>query len=102
MPIFDIARQGMGAQGNDRDVRRYRVCTQVFQHLKAVDAGQINIHQNHIRKISARQRDTRIPIARIQHVDILIALEHLLDQHQVGRVVFHIKQGVPGAVFLIF
>ena len=98
--FLDIAGHGIGTEGNDGDMRRCRVFAQDFQRLDSADAGQIDVHQDHIREMGARKRYAEIAIARAQHAYMWVALNYLLDQHQVGRIVFHIEQGAQRRVFL--
>src|ERR1039458_993017 len=45
---LDVAWHGIGTDGNDGDVRRGRIFTQDFQGFEAVDAGQIDVHQQRL------------------------------------------------------
>jgi len=74
-------------------MRRDRIFTQYFQRFKAVDAGQIDVHQDHIRLRCARDLDADVSVHRSHQADIEVARDDLLDQHQVGRIIFHIEQG---------
>src|SRR6266699_327037 len=90
---LDVARYRVGAQGEDRDVSRCRVSAQDLHGVGAADAGQIDIHQYHLRPGGARELDAQLSVHGGQQPDIGPARDKLLDQPQVGRVVLYIEQG---------
>ena len=49
--------------------------------------------KDHIREMRTRQGNTQIAIARAQHAHLWVIFHNLLDQHEVGRIIFHIQQG---------
>src|SRR5258706_9767789 len=54
---LDVPRYRVGAECEDRDVSRCRVVAQDHHGLGAADAGQIDIHQYHLRPGGARELD---------------------------------------------
>ena len=74
------------------NVRRRRVGAQDLHGLDPADAGQVDVHQDHVRLIGARKLDAEIAIRRAQQAQVGAARDELLDQFQVGRVVFHVEQ----------
>src|SRR5476651_974818 len=58
----------------------------------STNTGQIYIHQNHVWLIGARQLDAQLPFNRRQQFQIGAALDQLLDQFQICRIVLDIKQ----------
>ena len=89
---LDIAGHRVGAQRDDRDMRRRRVGAQDFHGLDSADAGQVDVHQDHLRLIGARELDAEIAVGRAQQAQVGAAGDELLDQLQVGRVVFDVEQ----------
>ena len=71
----------------------------IFSAWNAADARQIDVHQDHIREMGACQRDAEIAIVRAQHAYMRVVLDDLLDQHQVGWIVFHIEQGAQSRAY---
>ena len=69
------------------------ICAQDFHRFDAADAGQVDVHQDHVRLIGAREFDAEIAVRRTQQAQVGAARDELLDQFQVGRVVFDIEQG---------
>ena len=98
--FLDIVRHGIGADGKHRDVRRCRIFTQDLQRLDAADAGQIDVHQDHLRLMDARQRDALRAIPRAQQAHIGTTGDELLDQLHVCPVVFHVQQGAQRCAML--
>src|SRR5450830_1747962 len=86
-----VTRQGVGRQGDDGDVRRQRIDAQQAQHLGAADAGQVDIHQDQVGLVLARQRDAEVAIDGAEHAQVAAAGDQLLDQDQVGRIVLHVQ-----------
>ena len=57
----------------DRSERR------IFRASKPFDAGQIDVHQDHLRLAVARKFDAAIPVHCGQQADIGVARDDLLD-----------------------
>ncbi len=89
----DVAGHGVGADGEHRDVRRRRILPQAFKRLEPADARQVDVHQDHRRLVFPGELDAQQPVARAQQAQVRPARDELLDQLQVGRVVFHVEQG---------
>ena len=90
--LLDVAGHRIGAERDDRDMRRRRVCAQDFHRFDPADAGQVDVHQDHLRLIGARELDAEIAVRRAQQAQVGAARDELLDQLQVGRIVFHVEQ----------
>src|ERR1039458_6634476 len=90
--LLDVARHGIGTEGNHGNVRGRRVIAKNSEGFDAADARQIDVHQDHFRLVRARQPDTQISVCRSQQAHIRAARDELLDQHEVSRVVLHIEQ----------
>ena len=71
---------------------------QNLQGLDAADAGQVDVHQDHLRLVRAGQLDAERPVHRAQQADVGAPRDELLDQLQVGRVVLHVEQGAQRRV----
>ena len=73
--------------------------------LDAADAGQVDVHQDHVRQVGAGELDAEVAVGRAQQAQVGPARDQLLDQLQVGRIVLDIEQraqrravGQPAAV----
>ena len=64
----------------------------IFERFDAADAGKIDVHEDHVRLVGARQLDAQISVPGAQQANIGPARDQLLDQLQIGRVVLHIEQ----------
>ncbi len=95
---FDVARHGIGAQGQHRYVRGAGVGLQHVQGLHAADAGQIDVHQNQIWQVGACHGYAAHRVGCAQQPQVALARHQLHHQLQVGTVIFHIQQGVHGRV----
>jgi hypothetical protein len=85
------------------DVRGGRVFAQDFQGFDAADAGQIDVHQDHVRPVRAGQLISPDSIlSGAQQADIRTARDQLLDQFQIRRVVLHVEQGATRRAMLNF
>ena len=73
-------------------MRRSLVSPQDSQDVDPADAGEVDVHQDHVRLIAARKLDAAIAIHRAQKAQVLTARHQLLDQLEVRRIVLHIKQ----------
>ena len=69
---------------------------QDFHGCDATDAGQVDVHQNHRRLIDARKLDTETTVRHAHQVQVGAAREELLDQFQIGGIVFHVEHGAHG------
>src|SRR6185369_8634511 len=56
--LLNVAWHRIGAEGNDGDVRRRRIFAKDFQSFDTADAGQIDVHQDHLRMVGARKLNT--------------------------------------------
>jgi hypothetical protein len=95
---LDVARHGVGRQGDDGDVRRARVGAQQLQGVGAVNVRQVDIHQDQLRQMAARHLHAQAAIPGRQQLQLGAVAHDLLDQGQVGGIVFHVQQGDGGAV----
>ena len=85
-----VVRHGVGADGDHRDVAGQRILAQQLQRPDAADAGQVNVHQDHLGLLRASQGDAGRGVGGAQQPHVHAAGNELLDQLQVGRIVFHI------------
>src|SRR5208282_3695362 len=60
--FFDIARHGVGAEGDYGDVCRHRVRAEDLESFDAADAGKIDVHENHVRLVGACQLDAQVSV----------------------------------------
>ena len=67
--------------------------TEDFHRIDAADARQVYIHEDHFGLVIAGQLDAEAPVPRAQQAHIRAAGDELFHQLQIGRIVFHIKQG---------
>ena len=74
-------------------MRGRRVFAEDFQGFYAADAGQVDVHQDHVRLVGARKLDAHVSVPRAQEAHGGAARHELLDQLQVRRVVLYIEQG---------
>ena len=65
----------------------------ILHGLDAADAGQVDVHQDHLRLIGARELDAEVAVRGAQQAQVGAARDELLDQLQVGRIVFDVEQG---------
>ena len=91
---LDVARHGVGAQGDDRDMRRQRIGAQSSQGFDAADARQIDIHHDHPRLVGAGKLDAQISVRGAQQLEVGALRYDLLDQFEIGRIVFHVQHQV--------
>src|SRR5579864_4632464 len=68
--LFDVARHGIGTEGNHGNVRRCRVTAKDAQGIDTTDAGQIDIHQDDVGLLGARELDTQIAVSGSQQAQI--------------------------------
>ena len=59
----------------------------------AGDAGQVDVHEDHLWLGRTRQCHPEASVLRAQQPQVLAARDELLDQLQVGRVVLHVQHG---------
>src|ERR1022692_974088 len=90
--LLDVAWHCICTESHDGDVPRCRVFAKEFHGFDTTDARQIDIHQDHIRKVGTCKLDSQISISGTQHAHIRASCDKLFDQLQVGRVVLHIEQ----------
>ena len=69
-PLLDVAQHGIGAKGYDGDVFCCWVVAQYIHGFDAANAGQVDVHQNDIRSMGARQRHALVPVSRAKHAYI--------------------------------
>ena len=65
-----------------------------FHCLDTANAGQIDVHQNYFRQMDSRKCDAENTVGGRQQTQFRTTRDELLDQRQIGRVVFDIEQGV--------
>src|ERR1035438_933734 len=58
--FLDVAWHGIGTEGNHGNAARCRVFAKDSQGFDPADAGQIDIHQDHLRLVRARKLDAQI------------------------------------------
>ena len=64
----------------------------IFMRFDAADARQVDVHQDHVRQIGARELDAEVAVGRAQQAQVGTARDQLLDQLQVGRIVLDVEQ----------
>src|SRR5689334_14372129 len=78
-------------QCGERDYWNVPRCGVAFEdrrRTQAIHAGQLNIHQNEVRQLSARESDTRLRIRRLQ-CTVSGGLQQKCRQGHVRRIVFY-------------
>src|ERR1039457_5564933 len=90
--LLDVARHCICAEGDNWNMGRRRVFAKESQGFDATDAGQIDVHQDHLGLVDARKLDARSSVPRAQQAHIVAACDELLDQLQVRGVVLYIEQ----------
>ena len=93
-PLLDVARHGIGAESDNRRVRRRRLAAQNLQRFESGNIGQIDIHKNYFRLKAASKLDAELAVHGGQEPHIGPARDELFDKFQVGRVVLDIEQRV--------
>ena len=81
----------IGTKRNDRYVRHCQVIAEDFHRLDPTHAWQVDVHQDHLRLMDACRRDTSLTVWRAAQMQIGAARDKLLDQFQVGRIIFDVK-----------
>ena len=93
--FFDIRLHGVGADGDDGNVPGFLMRAQALERFDAVHFGKIDVHEDEVRPVRPCQVDADLRLRRFEKPDILFGFEDLLDQRQVGRVVFYIQYREP-------
>src|SRR5579864_3015343 len=78
-PLIDVARHCIRAESDHRDVRRGRVLAKDFQSFETTDAGQIDVHQDHLRLVGAGKLDAQMTVCSSQQTHVRTARDQLLD-----------------------
>jgi len=91
--LFDVARHGVGADRQDRDVRRQRIAGENAERRDAADAGQVDVHQDDVGQRRVRDLYALRCVHRGEQTDVGPARQQLADQQQVGRVVIDAENG---------
>src|SRR4051795_9479919 len=56
-----VAAHGVGGEGEDRDRSRLRVGLHFADHAQAVDAGEVDVHQDEVDRLPAARDPERFP-----------------------------------------
>src|ERR1700730_15183719 len=64
-----VAGQGIGRDGDDRDVPQFRICFDSTGRLIAVDDRQLNIHENEVRPDLGCHCNSLFPIDSLQYLE---------------------------------
>ena len=89
-PFFDVARDRVGGQGQDRDMGGQRVVAQDLECAVTAHPGQIDVHQDHVGHIGAREFDAEVGVDGRDQLQVASACDQLFDQGEVGGIVFNI------------
>ena len=87
----DVAGHSIGAQHHHRDLPRLGVCLQAAQHLVAQDVRQVHVQQDQVGLVLAGQVQPHAALHRRQQPYPCHPAQQVLDQRQVGQVVFDVE-----------
>src|SRR5205085_10811371 len=88
----DVAWHRIGTEGDDGNVSGRRIVVQDLHRLDSADAGQVDVHQDHVRLVGPCQLNPLIPVHGAQQPQRRAARDQLLDQLQIGRVVLDVEE----------
>jgi NAD(P)-dependent dehydrogenase (short-subunit alcohol dehydrogenase family) len=89
---FHHGLRGVGGDHHDRDRGGARVRAQPSQHLLAGGVGQVQVEQDQVRHVLARQLDADQPLQRGHDAPPRPRQQDRLDQVQVRQVVLDVEQ----------
>ena len=74
-------------------MRGRRILAEDLQRLDAADAGQVDVHQDHLRLAGAGELDAHVSVQRAEQPHGGAPCDQLLDQLEIGGVVLDVEQG---------
>jgi hypothetical protein len=94
--LDDGSGRGVGAEREDRCRLHGRIGAQQLHEIEraalGLEARQVDVDQDHVRPLAARQLDAEAHVRRVQQEQVLAAGEQLLQPRDVRGALFHIEQ----------
>src|SRR5437764_5451490 len=97
-----VAAHGVCGQRQDGDLARALVALELLHHAQAVDAGQVNVHQDQIDRLAAARHRHRLLAACGLHDLISPLLQEELHELHVHLVVFDHQDPLHDGFFVTF
>src|SRR4051794_18162695 len=92
-----VAAHGVGGEGEDRDRSRLRIGLHFADHAQAVDAGEVNVHEDEVDRLAAACDRERFLAAGRFYGLVATLFEQVLDELHVHLVVLD-DEDARGAV----
>ena len=96
---FDLSFSGVGAEHDHWEFGGARIGAQGAQYAVAVDVGKVEIEEYECGLVSAGKVEPEASLHRGYEVDVAAGGEDVLDQLDVGEVVFNVENGVAVRVW---